>query len=94
MLEHRDAVLQRLHQLGDLVERVGVELVADQLQVGTGRGQFVLVANRGREDHRLGHLERELGFAVDRLAVLLEVNLAAAFELALARARCTSRTAP
>ena len=78
-----DAVLQALHQLGDLVERVGVELVADQLQVGAGRGQFVLIANRGREDHRLGHLDGQPRFDADRLAVLLEVDVQPAFQFAL-----------
>ena len=46
-----------LTKAGHLVERVGVERVADGLQVGTGHGQFALVADGRREDHRLGHLD-------------------------------------
>ena len=78
------AVLQGFHEGRDFVERVGVERVAHRLQIRAGDSQFALIADRGGEDHRLGHLDDELALDVDRLAVLLQVDVQSAERLALA----------
>ena len=57
---------------------------AGGLEAGHGPGHLGLVAEGGRKDHPLGDLDRQLGFDVDRLAVVFQEDLVPGVELALA----------
>ena len=56
---------------------------AGGLEAGDRLGDLGLVAQRGRQDHPLGDLDRQLRLDVDRLAVALDEDLVPRMKLAL-----------
>ena len=60
------------------------EINAGGLHGGEALGDFAPIADRGGENLRLGHGGGELGFDVDGLLVVFEVNLVAAVQFAFA----------
>ena len=61
----RQTVSDRFDGGRDVVKEIGIERIQENFEIHTGRRDLVLVSERGRDDHRLRHFDRQLDFHLD-----------------------------